>query len=313
MDPSLGLQAASGLVSFLLKTALEWLICMLLVRIAGSARSRFNLWFIMLLSFAAQWIWMLTGIVRAAFPAQALAAGAVAGIPAAAGRRFAIAAPVAGAVAKEMAALLVLYGAMMAWRMLAALVARARLARVMRHKSIPAEHVSAAFQEVTQRAALGGELACGLQHCELWVLPGLTSPATLGWWKPRVILPPSCETQDKAELKAVFWHELKHVERRDALWNAMVGACRNLLWFHPAAHHAVASLNAQRELACDAAVVRDHPHSRDVYATCLVRFALTAGPLGRSRRFSRSRWRRARGCSPCGCGRSWATERMAPA
>jgi hypothetical protein len=112
-----------------------------------------------------------------------------------------------------------------------------------------------------------------LRGCELWVLPGLRSPATLGWWRPRVIVPPVCQTQDEAELQVVFWHELMHVERRDALWNAMVRACRNLLWFHPCVHHAVVALNAQRELACDAAVVREHPHSRDVYASCLLRFA----------------------------------------
>jgi hypothetical protein len=69
---------------------------------------------------------------------------------------------------------------------------------------------------------------------------------------------------------------LKHVQRRDALWNALVRACRNLLWFHPAVHHAIRELNAQRELACDAAVVREHPQSRDVYAACLLRFARAA-------------------------------------
>jgi hypothetical protein len=162
---------------------------------------------------------------------------------------------------------------MLAWRMLGALAARVRLARAMRHRSAPTERVATAFQEAVEQAGLGGELDCSPWECELWVLPGLSSPATLGWWRPRVIVPPACEKQDEAELKAVFWHELKHVERRDALWNALVQACRDLLWFHPAVHHAVASLNAQRELACDAAVVREHPHSRDIYAACLVRFA----------------------------------------
>jgi beta-lactamase regulating signal transducer with metallopeptidase domain len=265
MDPSVGLQAASGLVNFLLKTTVEWSVCLLLVRIAGSPRSRFNLWLTMLLGFLAQWIWMWAGVLRAAFPGISHAGVGLAGTTAARGERVAVATAMAGTLSRVVAGLLVCYVAVVAWRMMGTLAARVRLARAMRHKSAPEERVAAAFQDSVDQAEARG--------CELWVLPGLASPATLGWLRPQVIVPPACLTQDPAELKAVFWHELKHVERRDALWNAMVRACRNLLWFHPCVHHAVAALSAQRELACDAAVVREHPHSRDVYASCLVRFA----------------------------------------
>ena len=273
MDPSLGLQAASGLVSFLLKTTLEWLVCLLLARFAGSAKSRFNLWLTLLLAFVTQWTWMWGRIVRAAFPAHSPVIAAVTGVSGGPGRHIAVAAPMAGAVATAVVATLLVYAAMVAWRMLGALAARVRLARAMRRRRAPADWVATTFQEVVEQTALGGESGGALRECELWVLPGLSSPATLGWWRPRIIVPRACETQDEAELKAVFWHELKHVERRDALWNALVRTCRNLLWFHPAVHHAVASLHAQRELACDAAVVEEHPHSRDVYASCLVHFA----------------------------------------
>lgn len=266
MDPSLGLLAASGLVNFLLKTAAEWLICLLLVRIAGSARTRFNLWLTMLLGFVAQWAWMCVVILRAAFPAAALRAEAHA-TGAATGTHIAVTAGIAGTVAQSMAVLLVCYLAVLAWRMAGTLAARVRLTQAMRLKSAPEQQVVTSFQEAMEQTGHD------LRGCELWVLPGLPSPATLGWLRPRVIVPPVCQTQDAAELEVVFWHELMHVERRDALWNAMVRACRNLLWFHPCVHHAVVQLNAQRELACDAAVVREHPHSRDIYASCLLRFA----------------------------------------
>jgi beta-lactamase regulating signal transducer with metallopeptidase domain len=268
MDPSVGLLAASGLVNFLLKTSLEFLVCLLLVRVAGSARSRFNLWLTMLVAFMAQWIWMWAGVLRAAFPAEVRLVGAAANSHAAAGKRIAIAVPTAGTVAQVVAVLLAIYVAMVAWRVFGTLAARLRMARAMRYKTAPEAQIAATFQEVAEETSA--------TNCELWVLPGVSSPATLGWLRPRVIVPPVCQTQDEAELKAVFWHELKHVERRDALWNAMVRACRNLLWFHPAVHHAIEALNAQRELACDAAVVREHPQSRDVYASCLLRFARMA-------------------------------------
>ncbi len=265
MDPSVGLQAASGLVNFLLKTTLEWSVCLLLVRIAGSPRTRFNLWLGMLLTFLAQWIWMGIGIVRALFPATAQYGAAKATALPPTAERIAVGASLAGTVSRVLAGLFLCYLAMVAWRIFGTLAARVRLARAMRFKSAPEAPIASAFQESLEQTAS--------RECELWVLPGLASPATLGWLKPRIIVPPVCQTQDPAELKAVFWHELKHVGRRDALWSGIVRTCRNLLWFHPCVHHAVAALNAQRELACDAAVVEEHPHSRDVYATCLVRFA----------------------------------------
>lgn len=275
MDPKLGLLAASGLVSFLLKTLAEWMVCLLLVRVAGTARIRFNLWLTLVLGFMAQWMWMWVGIVRA-FPAIAIFhAEALAGGGAAVGAgvetaRIQVAAANAGDVARAMALLLICYVAMVAWRLIGTAAVRLRFARAMRHKTAPQQRLATTFQEVLEQTAAAGS---PLRGCRLWVLPGLASPATVGWWRPSVIVPPMCETQDASELKAVFWHELKHVERRDALWNAAVRACRNLLWFHPCAHHAILALNAERELACDAAVVREHPQSREVYATCLVRFA----------------------------------------
>ena len=270
MDPSLGLLAASGLVSFLLKTTAEWLVCLLLVRIAGSARTRFNLWLTMLLGFIAQWAWMGVVILRAAFPAATTLRVESHASGAATGARIAVAPGIVGTIAQSMALLLACYLVVLVWRIAGTLAARIRLARAMRHKSAPEQQVVTSFHEAMEQTAGRGH---DLRGCELWVLPGLPSPATLGWLRPRVIVPPVCQTQDAAELEVIFWHELMHVERRDALWNAMVRACRNLLWFHPCVHHAVTALNAQRELACDAAVVREHPHSRDIYASCLLRFA----------------------------------------
>src|SRR6185312_16255629 len=101
MDPSLGLLAASGLVNFLLKTTAEWLVCLVLVRIASSPRTRFNLWLTMLLGFVAQWAWMWMGILRAAFP-KATAPGATANGVAVHAARITVAETLAAAVAQAM-------------------------------------------------------------------------------------------------------------------------------------------------------------------------------------------------------------------
>src|SRR5450755_3919187 len=105
MDPSLGLLAASGLVNFLLKTTAEWLVCLVLVRIASSPRTRFNLWLTMLLGFVAQWVWMWAGILRAAFPAQVSASSLTHG-PIAGGEHIAVAAGIAWTSAQSMVVLL---------------------------------------------------------------------------------------------------------------------------------------------------------------------------------------------------------------
>jgi len=65
MDPNVGLLAASWLASFLLKTTAEWLVFVLLVRVASSAKTRFGLWLAMLLGFVAQWVWMCVALVNA--------------------------------------------------------------------------------------------------------------------------------------------------------------------------------------------------------------------------------------------------------
>ena len=271
VDPNLGLQAASGLVSFLLKTTAESLVCVAMVRLAGSARWRFNLWLAMLLAFAAQWGWMWLEIARAAWPS--VSAASAGSHDAEAVGRISVAHPIAGTLGWILAALAIIYAVVLVWRGFAVVAARMRLARAMRHARVPSPRLAQEFAYVLGEAQAAG---VELNHCELRVLPGIASPATVGWRRPVVVLPPVCEMQDDQDVAAVFWHELKHVERNDTFWNGVVQLCSAVLWFHPAVHQAAAQLRVQRELACDADVVREHPQARDVYAGCLLQFARAA-------------------------------------
>lgn len=274
LDPNLGLDAASGVVSFVLKTTVEWLVCLVVVRLAGSARWRFNIWLAMLVTFAAQWSWMLVQLAHMAL------------VPGTAGKvlseasstrpvgRIAVAQSTAGTVGEAMAMLAVVYALVLVWKGIGGVATRVRLVRAMRYGRAPSERLAEAFSYV-----LGEMQAAGvdLRDCCFRVLPGTVSPATMGWRKPLVVVPPVCETQDERELAAIFRHELKHVQRKDSLWNGVTELLAGLLWFHPGVHHAAAELRVERELACDAAVVREHPQARDVYASCLLRFASVRG------------------------------------
>ena len=277
MDPGLGLSAASGLASFLLKTAAEWVVCLLLIRTARSARTRYNLWLALLIGFLAQWGWTLTELARRAIPATGAGLRPVASRASAASRGIAMGAGAAAVVTRLMAVLLAVYIAVVAWRLLGTVAARVRLARALRHRSAPGGRLAEApLPRPSKRAARRPGAAC-------WTVGAVGAARDCIAGDARLAAPAGpgaavVRDAGRGELEAVFWHELKHVERRDALWGGLARVSRTLLWFHPCVYFAVRGVVTERELACDAAVVREHPHSRDVYASCLVRFA-RAGDL----------------------------------
>lgn len=260
----MGLQAASGLVTFLLQTAVEWCVCVLLVRIIRSPRVRFRVWLGMFSAYFVQWIWMWAGILGSS-PLRNVSAVSEGVAVRSAGQSLALSSLWVDKISWILPLLAVSYGVVLFWILVRAALRRVRLAKALQYKAAPSERLSRIFHSVRLRFPLHG--------CRMWVLPGVASPATLGWWRSQIVIPAVCETHEDADLETVFLHELIHVQRRDALWNALVRGCRNLLWFHPCVHHAFAAICAERELACDAAVVEEHAQSRDAYATCLVRFA----------------------------------------
>lgn len=113
----------------------------------------------------------------------------------------------------------------------------------------------------------------GVRRCSLIILPGMISPATAYWWRPRILLPQICEHMDDySQLADILSHELTHIVRRDYLWALMSDVFCTLLFFHPAAWQARKNMRRERELACDRAVVQARPDHRADYATSLARF-----------------------------------------
>lgn len=273
VDPNLGLHAASELVSFLLKTGLESLVCVAVVRLTTSPRWRFNLWAALLLLIAGQWIWTNLSFIRTARLYPPPMSHAAAAVTAGSVRTIGLTRPIAGSITTILVALAVLYGVVLLCRLGGIAVGRFRLRRLMRHAHMPSPRLAQAFERALLEAQAAG---ARLNGCKLRILPGISSPATVGSLQPTVILPPRCESQGPQELTAILWHELKHVQRHDTLWNSLAQHITALLWFHPAVQYAAAQLRIQRELACDADVVRDHPHARDLYASCLLQFARSA-------------------------------------
>lgn len=108
-------------------------------------------------------------------------------------------------------------------------------------------------------------------------------PATVGAWRPCIVLPADFETRyDEAERVLVLAHEACHARRGDGYRMLCAQALVALFWFHPLAWWAVRAFRHDQELACDAAVMRDRSGQRRLYAQAMLKtqsaaFALPVG------------------------------------
>jgi beta-lactamase regulating signal transducer with metallopeptidase domain len=258
------LRIASMASSFLLQSAFAWATCLLTTRIVQSHRTRFRIWMGFLLLFIAQWARML--LIAVAGPVAADRS-----VTASYAFRLhkAHGVSVMPWTAKDLSTLVTIvfggYCAVVLVLFVRETASHLRLKRALQYRLAPPVALQYAFDSLVS--------SHDLKDCSLWLLPGLSSPATLGWWRPQVVLPLTCESHEMEDVQAALWHELKHVQRRDALWNSLMRLCSIVLWFHPSVRYASKAAVRERELACDAEVVQDHPQGRSRYASCLLRFA----------------------------------------
>ena len=106
-------------------------------------------------------------------------------------------------------------------------------------------------------------------------------PLTVGWLRPKILLPLEWREWDREKLDAVLVHEAAHVRRRDGLVAALAGINRCLFWFHPLAWMLERRLRLLAELACDEACVATLG-DREQYARLLLDMArVVDGARGR--------------------------------
>ncbi len=109
--------------------------------------------------------------------------------------------------------------------------------------------------------------------------PSCTTPITVGWLRPVIILPSAWTTWPEQRLLAVMAHEQQHILRRDPLiqWVALLN--RAIFWFHPLAWWLEREITALAEAACDEAVLAQGIEAQD-YSNALVFLARTAHDNG---------------------------------
>jgi len=104
-----------------------------------------------------------------------------------------------------------------------------------------------------------------------------THPMVVGAWNARIVLPGDFETRySLAERSLILSHERTHLQRKDALTNAIASGLVCLFWFNPLVYWAWSRFRFDQEIACDAAVIRQTKVSRRRYAQALARTHLTA-------------------------------------
>ena len=95
-------------------------------------------------------------------------------------------------------------------------------------------------------------------------------PGVFGMFRPVLLLPANIfDSLQPEELRALVAHEAAHVQRRDNFTAALHSLTEILFWFHPLVWWLGARLVAERERACDEAVIRAGT-DRSAYAQTLI-------------------------------------------
>ncbi|CAD7722975.1 hypothetical protein LMG31886_10240 [Xanthomonas hydrangeae] len=103
-------------------------------------------------------------------------------------------------------------------------------------------------------------------------------PASLGIWRPRIVVPSDFTTRYcAAERALVLAHERLHLRRGDLHANLLAALMLCIGWFNPLMHLAWRAFRLDQELACDAAVLARHPGKRRSYAAAMLKTQLGAG------------------------------------
>ena len=112
----------------------------------------------------------------------------------------------------------------------------------------------------------------GIKHLiPLMVSPNVHTPLTIGLYpkQMRLFLPHLDYTGD--ELKLIFEHEIRHIQRADTRVKAFLGFCTALCWFNPLMWAARRKVSDDLELSCDELVLTDADSAtRKQYAELLL-------------------------------------------
>jgi len=265
MSSELCLYFAGIFFSYFVQVAAAYLVVLLLSRLLNRPRHRFFVWMVFLSGSMFYWAglvgWNLRNLAGGHVVAGDMGPGSVSSFPSL------ILMPLAWSRATLLSTRLLVIGYLATATLLLVVAAwrHVRLLMVLRHARPASPALLRLFDEV--RRDLGSP------SCELVILPGLASPATAGWLRPRILLPAICEElSPTSRIADVLQHELAHVAGGDYFWAGWSDLVCRMLFFHPAAWRGAKLARLQCEMACDLAVIEARPEHRADYADSLAYF-----------------------------------------
>ncbi len=101
------------------------------------------------------------------------------------------------------------------------------------------------------------------------MLADIRIPATVGVFRPVVLMPREATDWPGARQEAVICHEIAHIGRKDWLWQVLAQAICSIYPFNPLAWVALARMRAESELACDDLVIMEGHDPADYAETLL--------------------------------------------
>jgi beta-lactamase regulating signal transducer with metallopeptidase domain len=125
---------------------------------------------------------------------------------------------------------------------------------------------------LTRRLVSAGHLLPQFGAGQVYESACVSVPLTVGWMRPKILLPKGWDTWPPEKLDAVLVHERTHVMRADWAVAVLAGVNRCVFWFHPLAWWIERQLTVLAEQACDDASL-SQVSSRECYAQALVEMA----------------------------------------
>ena len=105
----------------------------------------------------------------------------------------------------------------------------------------------------------------------------VTSPVTVGYLKPVILLPVAAMNNlTTAQVEAILLHELSHIRRYDYLLNLVVSIIYTLLYFNPFVKTFINVIESEREACCDELVLQ-FGYDKVGYASALLHLEKSSG------------------------------------
>ncbi len=269
MSAEVCLHFAATCLSYFLKITAAFFACWMLTRLLSKPRARFVIWMGFLACSTGYWLVLVISEFKALMtgtkgvPNAPVSASAIKHfflLPSAWTHNTLIMIQSLGAIYAVVSLSLI---GMAVWK-------HVRMRLLLRHTIDASPALNGLFLDISRDMGLSQSRS---SRTRLLVLPGLKSPATAGWFNPRILLPEICEQIGPTpQVADVLCHELVHVARRDYLWAGLSDLICCVLFFHPAVWKARKAMALQGELACDLAVLETRPGDRADYADSLTYF-----------------------------------------